>query len=706
MTVNWPNSLNATPVRHGGSHDDTLDLFKVVRVLWGGRWMILASMIVMALLGRIYVSQGVTPTYTARAVVMLESRQEQVVDIDNVISGLGADQATVNTEVEVLRSRGLIGKLVDRQNLTEDAEFNPSLTPASGLSLSALKQVFSPTDDLAPLPDPDVLRNATIDRVLSAITIANLRNSFVFTITAITSSPTKSANLANALADAYIQDQVEVKFAATEKATSWLTERVAVLQSDLERAEAAVKAFSARTDLVSAEALEVLNRQIKDARLRQDDLRVERELQAIQIAQLEAAYAGGDAETLLSVVRDLGLGRLIRGDAEGAQERGYELARDRLFLEQARTQAQASSIATSMAQLQQKYTQQSEDLLALEQLSREAEANRLIYEHFLARLKETSVQAGIQQADSRVLSTAAIPTGPSAPHVSRFTALAGIVGFLLCAGAILTREILQNGFRTSEELEAFSGLAVLGKIPSVPSETRRGLLEYLVDKPTSSAAEAVRNLRTSVVLSNLDHPPQVLMISSSGPGEGKTTVSIAMAQNYVGMGKRVLLIEGDLRRQVFSHYFDLAGTGSLQDVLSGEQTLGEAVQQVDRFGADILVAGRSAGNAADVFSSDRFRAVIQEARVAYDIVIIDTPPVLAVPDARVIAHVADAVLYVVRWNATARHQISEGLKQFAQGKVLIAGLVLTQIDMKKMKQYGYGDAYGGYAAADGGYYES
>ncbi len=705
MTVNWPNNLHATPLLNT-PQDDSLDLLKVVRVLWGGRWLILASMIVAALVGRIYVSQAVTPTYTARAVVMLESRQEQVVDIDNVISGLGADQATVNTEVEVLRSRGLIGKLVDRQKLTEDAEFNPALIKPSGFSLSTVKKILSPSADTDAIPDPDVIRNATIDRVLSAITIANLRNSFVFTITAVTSSPSKSADLANALARVYIQDQVEVKFEATEKATSWLTERVAVLQTDLERAEASVKAFSARTDLVSADALEVLNRQIKDARLRQDDLRLEQDLQDAQISQLDAAYARGDADELLSVVRDLGLGRLIRADADEALERGYELARDRLSLEQSRTLAQARSITTSLTQLKEKYTQQSEDLLALEQLTREAEANRLIYEHFLARLKETSVQAGIQQADSRVLSTAAVPIGPSAPHKSRFTALAGIMGLVLCAGAILTREVLQNGIRTSDELEALSGLPVMGKIPAVPDVTRRELLEYLVDKPASSAAEAVRNLRTSVVLSNLDHPPQVLMISSSGPSEGKTTVSIAMAQNFIGMGKRVLLIEGDLRRQVFSQYFDLAGTGSLQDVLSGEQTLAEAVQRVDRFGADVLVAGRSAGNAADVFSSDRFQAVIQDARVAYDIVIIDTPPVLAVPDARVIAHVADAVLYVVRWNATARHQISEGLRQFAQGKVQITGLVLTQIDMKKMKHYGYGETYGGYASEDGGYYES
>lgn len=705
MTVNWPNNLHATPLRTP-PQDDSLDLLKVVRVLWGGRWLILASMIVAALIGRIYVSQAVTPTYTARAVVMLESRQEQVVDIDNVISGLGADQATVNTEVEVLRSRGLIGKLVDRQRLTEDAEFNPALIKPSGFSLSTIKKILSPSADTDAIPDPNAVRNATIDRVLSAITIANLRNSFVFTITAVTSSPSKSADLANALARVYIQDQVEVKFEATEKATTWLTERVAVLQSDLERAEASVKAFSARTDLVSADALEVLNRQIKDARLRQDDLRLEQDLQDAQISQLDAAYARGDADELLSVVRDLGLGRLIRADADEALERGYELARDRLSLEQSRTLAQARSITTSLTQLKEKYTQQSEDLLALEQLTREAEANRLIYEHFLARLKETSVQAGIQQADSRVLSTAAVPTSPSAPHKSRFTALAGIVGLVLCAGAILTREVLQNGIRTSDELEALSGLPVMGKIPAVPDVTRRELLEYLVDKPASSAAEAVRNLRTSVVLSNLDHPPQVLMISSSGPSEGKTTVSIAMAQNFIGMGKRVLLIEGDLRRQVFSQYFDLAGTGSLQDVLSGEQTLAEAVQRVDRFGADVLVAGRSAGNAADVFSSDRFQAVIQDARVAYDIVVIDTPPVLAVPDARVIAHVADAVLYVVRWNATARHQISEGLRQFAQGKVQITGLVLTQIDMKKMKHYGYGDTYGGYASEDGGYYES
>lgn len=703
MTVNWPNNLQATMLRTE-PQEDSLDLLQVVRVLWGGRWLILASMIVAALIGRVYISQAVIPTYTARAVVMLESRQEQVVDIDSVISGLGADQGTVNTEVEVLRSRGLIGKLVDRQRLTEDVEFNPALAEPSGFSLSAFKHFLSPPEEV--VVDPDAVRNATIDRVLSAITIANLRNSFVFTITAVTSSPAKSADLANALASVYIQDQIEVKFEATEKATTWLTERVAALQTDLENSEASVKAFSAQTDLVSAEALEALNRQIKDARLRQDDLRVDQALRDAQIVQLDAAFSAGDAAEFQALVHGLGLGRLIESGADEAPERGYELTRDRLRLEQSRALAQAHSIDASLDQLTQKYTKQSEDLLALKQLTREADANRLIYEHFLSRLKETSVQAGIQQADSRVLSRAAVPMDPSAPHKTRFTALAGIMGLVICAGAILAREAFQNSIRTSEELETLSGLPVMGKIPSVANVTRRQLLEYLVDKPASLAAEAVRNLRTSVVLSNLDHTPKVIMISSSGPSEGKTTVSIAMAQNFIGMGKRVLLIEGDLRRQVFSQYFDLTGTSSLQEVLSGEQSLKDAVQHLDRFGADVLLAGRSAGNAADVFSSNRFQAVIQDARAAYDIVIIDTPPVLAVPDARVIGHVVDAVLYVVRWNETTRYQISEGLRQFAQGKVRVTGMVLTQIDMKKLKHYGYGDTYGSYGSDGGGYYES
>ncbi|MCB1331016.1 MAG: CpsD/CapB family tyrosine-protein kinase, partial [Maritimibacter sp.] len=204
--------------------------------------------------------------------------------------------------------------------------------------------------------------------------------------------------------------------------------------------------------------------------------------------------------------------------------------------------------------------------------------------------------------------------------------------------------------------------------------------------------------RTSIVMSNVDQMPQVIMLTSSLPDEGKTTTAIALAQNFTGLGKRVLLIEGDIRHRVFRDYLDLKKTKGLLAVLSGQMELSQAVERNYLIDADVLVGERAAMNAADVFSSARFRNLIAEARRAYDVVIIDTPPVLLVPDARVVAKLADAVIYAVQWNATAKRDVIAGLRLMTDGGIRVTGLALTRIDVKKLKRFGATFGYGAYGA--------
>jgi capsular exopolysaccharide synthesis family protein len=204
------------------------------------------------------------------------------------------------------------------------------------------------------------------------------------------------------------------------------------------------------------------------------------------------------------------------------------------------------------------------------------------------------------------------------------------------------------------------------------------------------------------LLANIDMPPRVIMSTSSIPGEGKTTQSISLAQNLSGLGKKVLLVEGDIRRRVFSEYFDIHDKPGFLSVLAGEASLQSAVTFNEQLQADILLGETSKVNAADLFSSDTFAQFLSTLRDAYDYVIIDTPPVLAVPDARVIGQHVDAILYTVKWDSTTHRQVNDGLKSLANVNLKVTGLVLSQIDQRGMKRYGYGDSYGAYQA----YYNS
>ncbi|GKY89243.1 polysaccharide biosynthesis tyrosine autokinase [Sinisalibacter aestuarii] len=684
--------------------DDDIDLLELARTIWRGKLWILLATLLAIFIGGYYAYRIAVPMFTAKSVVALENRQSQFVDLQNVMSGLSGDQATINTEIEVLRSRGLVEQLVGRMNLTEDPEFNAQLRVPSAFSRRSIMQAIGLVDAPA-TPSAQQVLNATIDRVLEAVSISNVRSSYVFVITVITSDPLKSAEIANTLAELYILDQIEFKFQATEQATVWLSDRVSTLKSELETADARVKSFAAETRLVSADALDALNRQVKDTRDRLASLETSTSLLDARLTAFGLARDSGDIDEMVRLADDVTLTRLANtGATEDTILARLELLRVRTEEDLARANAQRASLAASVAQLEADYDQQSKDLVTLQQLQREAEANRLLYEYFLSRMKETAAQEGIQQPDSRVISKAAEPGTASAPRKSRILALSGLIGLLIGTAAVLFREMAQNGFRTAEDVEAATGHTVLGQIPRIPKRDRGEAIDYLIDNPTSAAAEAVRNLRTSLVLSNIDKPPQVFLATSCVPGEGKTTTSFALAQNFSGMGKRVLLVEGDIRRRVFSEHYGLRNADGLIAVLSGKRDLQECVQRLGRVGIDVLIGEDTSVNAADVFSSNRFQEFIDDARAIYDVIIIDTPPVLVVPDARIIAQAVDAILFTVKWDDTPRHQVNEAIRLFETAGRAVTGIVLTQIDAKGMKRYGYGDRYGAYSTYGSKYY--
>jgi capsular exopolysaccharide synthesis family protein len=556
------------------------------------------------------------------------------------------------------------------------------------------------------------LRRATVSALRGAVEAEWLDGTYVLKIRATTPDPEHSAKIANAMARYYILDQLETKFEATRQATNWLTERVADLRVELEAAEQSVEAYSSGSTLVSEEALLAASRQVKDLRERATAIGDERADTARRLAGIETARAATDFAAIATLAREprlrtmadeiARLDQASQGAARAALVARFDAEMDRATARMAfsieRLEGQEATVRKTTAELEVKLEEQSRSLVELRQLQREAEASRLIYEFFLGRLKETSVQEGIQRPDARILTEAEAPGKPSSPNRGMTLMIGGGAGIFLALLLGFLFERLNTTFRSTDELEVRTGQSVIGTIPMAPVNRRRALLQYLVDKPTSSVAEAVRNLRTSVLLANVDHPPKVIMLTSALPGEGKTTCCIALAQISEALGKRVLLIECDIRRRTFRNYFDLPDRGGLLSVLSGARSFEETVYLDESSGLYILPGEESSVNAADIFASQRFADFITEMRQHFDFIFIDTPPVLAVPDARVIAKNSDAVLFCVRWDKTARETVVEGLRFFAQVNIKIAGLVLSQVNVNKMARYGY-TGYGYYREA-------
>jgi len=709
VNENRPMPRAAPATAAPAAEDDEIDLLALAQLLWRGKWLIAAVAFLLTLLGGLYATQIATPIYPATAALALKAEQDQVItDIESVLSGGGASSERINTEIDVITSRKLIGRLVDDLGLIDDPEFNETLRERPPWSPAAILALI-PGRAQEPPPSETEIRNDVIDAAGEAITVSNRRDSLTFLITVHSEDPDKSVRIANTLADIYIANQLREKYEANERASKFLSERAAELKQELETAETRLSDFRERAELVSAEQLSGRSAQLKDLRDRISALAATVEETRSRIDDLKALLDAGDYAGLAAATGDIRLRRALEAVEQGHGQEADVAGAARAAVATAevqrdRQEAQLRSLRESAGRLSDEIDRQSAEMIQLQQLEREAEATRLLYQSFLSRLKETNIQRGLSQPDARMLSEA-VKRPASSPRLMLILALSGTLGLLSGAGIVLVREALHTGFRTTDELADASGRVVLGTIPQVPAQGRADVARYLREKPTSVVAEAVRNLRTSVLLSNVDSPPRVIMTTSSVPGEGKTTLTLGMAQNMAAMGQRILLIEGDIRRRTFAEYFDTARATPLLSAMEDHALLdGDALRQ-EQIGADLLVGSKVRINAADLFSSRKFRDFIAAARARYDHVLIDTPPVLVVPDARVIGQEADAILFAVKWDSTSRTQMRQALEMFTTVGLDVTGMVLTQIDARQMKRYGHGGQYG-YDSGRSNYYDS
>ncbi|WP_372921997.1 GumC family protein, partial [Roseovarius sp.] len=714
------NTIMTTPSPPAADEAE-IDLGQLARVVWRGKWWIILTAFIATMIGGYYAYSAATPVYTTAATVLQETNQDPVIDLSGGLGGAiggGGDSQSINTEIEVMRSRGLLENLVDALGLIEDPEFNSTLRPPPTFSVSRLIALGrealgrTPPETLVlsakEIEDrEEAIKDRVVNAVRNALSISNIRSSFVYTIGITTEDPQKSAQIVNTLAALYIANQLDVKNEANVSATAWLADRVTELRIDLENTENAVQEFNANTDLINADTLAALNRQVKELRDRLANIRESRVSQQSRLAEIEAARQTQDPTLMAEAVDDRTLNQLLATLDGGADERErfdarFDQLATRTELEIQRLQNQITALERTVQEQESVISQQSADLLTLQQLEREAESALLLYEYFQTRLQETSLQSGILAADSRILSRAVVPQGPSAPRKPLILALSLVLGAMAGIALVLLREFRRSTFRASEELEEATGQSVLGEVPRIKVRRREKLLKYLADKPTSAAAEAVRNLRTSILFANPENPPQVIMSTSSVPGEGKTTQSLALAQNLAGMGKKVLLVEGDVRKRVFAEYFNIKDEHGLLAVIDGKTPIADAVTHEPSLKADVLMSEKPDRNAGDIFSAPAFAQFITEVRGIYDYIVIDTPPVLAVPDARIIGKLVDAVIYTVRWDHTTRRQVAQGIDAFRKAKIPVTGLVLSQVDPKGQKRYGYGDSVGSY----GSYHEN
>jgi polysaccharide biosynthesis transport protein len=667
------------------------------------------------------------PHYAGKAIVMLDPRQKNLTNIESVMSSLPADSAVIRSEMDVIQSRAVANRVIDELNLLKDNKFNPSLSVTGWIS-----RLFASSKEEAKAKREEQNRTSAFLRLQRSLEVQNDGRSYSINITYRDRSPEKAAAIANSYADQYLVDQLEVKYEASQRATAWLAKRMESLREEVRAAEKAVEDFKTANNLVNVgdetitqKQLTTINSQLLQARAE----RSQAEARLVSVKNLSPEQLATSSVVLSSPLiqklreqeaevrrKEADLATRygdrhpkmidVRNELQGIKDKiGEEILKTTASLQNDLDIAENKTLTLEkeMGNIEAETGTGNQAMVTLRQLQREAQATRSLYEGFLNRSKQIAEQQDMQVADARIIARADIPMKPYFPNLWIFLALGvglgGMIGFITA----MILEYLDRGIRALSFIEKNYGVPALGLVPI--AETAEGQLptDYILEKPLSAYAEALRSIRTAIHFSNVDHPPKVMVVTSSLPNEGKTVFCASFARMLAKSGNRVLLIDADMRRPRLHSLLSLDKTRpDLAMVLAGDAPLSEAIQK-DVSGADVIIARTKTPNPQDLLSSRQMEKLLAGVRQDYDMVIIDTPPIMAVSDSALASKLADCTVYVVRWASTPREVVAESLKQFANYNIKLTGIVLTQVDLMQQKQYGYGD-YGYYYGHYKNYY--
>ena len=725
-----------------GNRDEGIDILAFAASVWRRRAIVLGVAAILFVIAFVYVLQ-LTPRYEASSLVRIGGPKSNVVDIQEVLQGPGQEQGVVDTEIEVISSRDLLGRVAGKLQLEQNPVFNPALRAGDGSAwryvnplyyVGLVRGLFAGQEQPSSgLTDEDAkvqLRSQITDRLSGMLKVRRVRLSSVVSITIEAEDPALAARLANTIAEQYIVSQYETKFQAAESASKWLNERLGNLRQEVEAAEGALEQYRAKTGQLSGSSNNtLLSEQASQLNAQLIIARTETATINSKLARIEEMYGTGGVEGVAKVLDSEAIVRLrskesdlTRQIADLSQEFGArhpKMIGLKAQLEDTRAQirqevekilvnlrndaaaqrAKSNTLQAGLNSMQGEVGARSQQSAELAMLEREAAAKRTLFDTFLKRFQETSNSESLQQADATIVSRADRPRMPSFPKTGRFLILS-IIG-ALGAGigtAVFVERILDRGYRRLDQVEAATGLTALGAVPQVAGGD---LIDAIINKPNSSFTEAIRNLHAGIRLSSVDDDAKVILFTSAVPGEGKTAISTSLAVLLARAGYRTLLIDCDLRRGRTDERLGLQSKPGLVELLV-EPDLEGAVQLHEASGLNVVVGGGTTRNPQDLLASNAMREFIARARTSYDYVIIDTPPSSVVSEARILAAAADRVVLICKWNATPRNIVIGAERQMAAAGAQFAGVVISQVAPRSGLIYGY-DSYSPYYGKYGQY---
>ncbi|WP_312485844.1 GumC family protein [Stutzerimonas nitrititolerans] len=715
------------PWQRSTSTDDSdfIDLKKIWHAVWSRKWGIVLLVAVVAMLTAVLLSR-MTPIYKAVTSVIIEVKGTPVVSFQPANAPTEVSEY-LQTQLSLIQSRGVAEKVVRDLELTEHPEFDLRQQPGPLINIGGMLDAIM-GEEPEPLTEAQIMDHAT-QVFMDRTTVWVEGKSQLVYLSVAMADKLMAAQAANHLATSYIEAQLEAKVEMSMTAASWMNTRLVDLRQNLKDSEDRLQAYLDAEGLVDMDGVGTISaNELSLTGDRMIDARRQRAEAESQFRQVESMRDQG-WERLASVPAVLGhpLIQQFKADRAHARSRVEDLSRrygDRHpAMQSARSDLNAATaslrqqVEQVVASIERSYQlavanenslrasfndnkEQIQDISRKEfkvrDLQREVEANRALYDTFMTRLQETTATSDLSSTNARIVDEAIPPAQASEPNTRLFMVVALFLALVAGIAQAIIREILDNTFKSSDEVETKLNLPVMGIVPQVPRNLRKQVSHLFQRNEEKRFCEAIRTIRTNITLTEGNQPRQVLVVTSTAPGEGKSSVSANLAFAMAQLN-RVLLIDADLRRATLDQTFEFApGTPGLANLIGGNAKLDDCIRSVGN--VDMISAGTVPSNPLELLSSPRFAKLLEAVKGRYDRIIIDSPPSQAVSDAAVLSILADAVIYVIKSESTLIPHAQKGVAQLLQSNAPVAGVVLNHVDVEKAKRNGqfrgYYDHYG------------
>ena len=663
------------------------------------------------------------PRYYAEAVIILDERQARVVSFEQVLSRIPGDAEAVQSEAHILRSRNLLQRTADSLDLVQVPEFNTTLAEETILDrikarVRTIAAMIRPKPP-GPPPTEEGIRAGVVNMLQSKLWIEPVPRTRAIKIGILSEDPNLAAGIVNTHARLYVESQLDAKLRASRGARVFLARQAEEMRERVRQSEEAVETYRNRHGLfqgageVGASSGLLTTRQLAEATTQ---LAEARRLREEADARLDQVRDPQRRTSLPQVVGSMTIGRLREQEAMLRQEamRAGQIYGSRhpqvmqlgsalrdleakisseigFISESLRSEAtvrrqQEQALRERVEALRGGVERSNSDSVQLAALVREAEAARGLLQTMLSRQQEVSAGEALQQADSEIISSAATPTEPTYPRTMLFLLASAIASSGLGVAAGLVPGRSSGGLRRMADVRPMLEARPLGLVPAIPGGQRSRRI--MLEQSDSAFSESIRGILTNLVLEG--SMPTSVLIASALPGEGKTSVAVALARLAAHMGYRTLLVDGDLRRPSLQEVIETGDGPGLCDYLEGRAELSAIIQREEKSGLNYVTCGHRTSDAANLLRPSRLQPILATWRGDFDIVIFDSSPLVPVSDGRLLAHACEQVVFVTQWDRTHMDLVQSELAGLRNLGAKIAGVVLTKVDVRKYSRDTFG----------------